>query len=1661
MPVCPHCHARLASEEVQSHLCLSGAPDTSPTEDSSPAPGLPPAWRTVSGSSQPTVTLRAPAADPSHPVNMQTPTRTLAADDDNSAGDEADYKIISYTAEGSMGQVFLARQNSMQRIVAVKQLKSELGVDERHRQKFLAEAAVTGELDHPNIVPVHDLGVSQEGQLFYSMKMIRGQSWQTEIKPKRQSENLEILMRVADGVAYAHSKNVIHRDLKPENIMLGRFGEVLVTDWGVAVYLDEDRNFGLAGTPAYMAPEMVSGPPEALCKQSDVYLLGAILFEIVVGVAPHHLSGSTEEVLIRAAANEIVATDIQDELLTIAQRAMATKPTSRYGSVEQFQDALRAYQQHTESLILLSRAEAELADAQRNKRPESFSRALFGFEEAIKLWSGNTRAYAAQHEAKLAYAEHALQSENYELGVSLLDSEDPRDAPLLKKLAQGKKERDLKTRRLRLARITTRALAGVLVAVLSIATLWIKTAKDKVDEEMQKVDRLNVSLSHSKAELQTEKDNLVDANLQISQEQEKLKQANVSLLQKNRQIQEARDLAQSRESAALEGQFISEVALIKSRISDNEVSQPRRQLAALRANPALQKYCDWEWDRLHYLCHPETASLPTAGGPQAAMGASRDGSLLARITRDGSVLQVWHRDDQGRLTAGPSTAVAGLVPRALALSSDNRLLAVGGSYRGDRQADPVVAIYRVTAEQLVAEITISAKDFWQVAGDGSASQRRGNVASLDFYAGEVPWLVVAGDSPHAVVYHRPAGEDWQVLQKIPHWGIVREARFAVDGSAVVTVNRSQQPQRQGVHVWPIAAGQIALREMRFLPGSFTTAVCDPLRTGTIACGQQDGRIRFWQWQQEPTSSTVLNGHEVAIRALAFSPSGERLVTTGDDRLLKIWRRNTTSQRPDEAGPIDGSGWRADQKFPPLRGHELPVIRCQFLDEHNLISLDRIAQIFNGSSSPPVSGDRAVGLGTLPPTQPRGGRTRIWDLRRYFDQLTLLHDQTRQPCYRASFSPQSKLLATAGADGAIWLWRGPDADRPGSPAAGPAYVGHPRRPPGKFFAQPIRLPGRDTPGIATLMSADPRQNQRKLDASLCFWDVGAGKFLLQQPVDRMNYFASSGDQAIAVLGRSIAPASVAFWELSQPAALVCRQRGQVDYLTTLAALRPASEQAFLGMLNEQGKLVSLSAPNVLRTETIKNMPDDLTAAAFTADGKWLLTIQQEGRTNRVLCTACETGRRVGSLSLADGISFHLDVAQGKATNRAVVLSHPRGVKVGHADSQLTMLQIDAGRLTQLRTFTGPFIHASLSPDGDTVLALRRRDSGHIELVELRDDQQITHPLSAAIARTSPEGLRFLDPQRLLTHGINRYGRPAVHVWNLAAGTEQARMTSGSAVVCTRLGLNRLVSVGRNGVVYLWDLTELERPVLKRQIVARGIANVRRAAISPDGATAVLIDTSGIAAVVDVPQGTVQRVGVDQRALDADCSSGQTAILCADGRIWLREGESNGGWLEKPQQLAGQQGGPTAKLLRLSTDGKALAARLGNQLVLWQQTDSGDWQGPLVAGNMGSQATALVFSASKQRLITGDASGSLRVLQVRWPATSGAGLASKLQLRELFSWKGHKTKVLSLDFSPAGRHLVSTSEQGQAVVWPSLPQPAPHGEYPVAKTGSSTRRLGDAQ
>ena len=297
---------------------------------------------------------------------------------------------------GGMGKIIEVWDGDLRRSLAMKVIlgrkkagAAESEVDDRRLSRFLEEAQITSQLDHPGIVPVHELGIDITGRVYFTMQLVEGRDLRAifelanaEREGWTRSRVISVLIRVCEAMAYAHSKGVVHRDLKPANIMVGRFGETYVMDWGLAKVLGRPEPTGrerdddsrvrtdrsdsasdddggalrtidgdIVGTPAYMSPEQSLGRMDRICAQSDVYSLGAMLYELLAGQMPYEPLGdkAPAHVILEAVRNgppwalNKLDPDLPSELVAICEKAMARDIEDRYADMMDFAEDLRAY----------------------------------------------------------------------------------------------------------------------------------------------------------------------------------------------------------------------------------------------------------------------------------------------------------------------------------------------------------------------------------------------------------------------------------------------------------------------------------------------------------------------------------------------------------------------------------------------------------------------------------------------------------------------------------------------------------------------------------------------------------------------------------------------------------------------------------------------------------------------------------------------------------------------------------------------------------------------------------------------------------------------------------------------------------------------------------------------------------------------------------------------------------------------------------------------------------------------------------------------------------------------------------------------------------------------------------------------------------------------
>jgi serine/threonine-protein kinase len=361
-------------------------------------------------------------------------------------------EIRGTLGEGGMGIVRLGRQRALDRAVAVKTLKSDHR-DARSTARLLREAWVTGYLDHPNVVPVYDIVADGDGVPLIVLKKIEGVAWSElihdgeAVRTRFGAEdllewNLAIALQVANAIGFAHSRGVLHRDIKPENVMIGSFGEVYVVDWGLAVKLEDDGTGRLptaasanvlAGTPHYMAPEMLgSGPPPT--ERTDVYLLGAVLYEIATGHPPHRGETLMQIVASIARSTPEIPENVPRVLAATIRQAMQRHMSDRHASVEELTRSLRAVQRSRdaeritrrgealfEQLCEVAGAPAETDEATRTQRARSlYIECRASFQNALELWPEHEAAREGMAQLVRTMVDHEIRRGDPEAAHALL-----------------------------------------------------------------------------------------------------------------------------------------------------------------------------------------------------------------------------------------------------------------------------------------------------------------------------------------------------------------------------------------------------------------------------------------------------------------------------------------------------------------------------------------------------------------------------------------------------------------------------------------------------------------------------------------------------------------------------------------------------------------------------------------------------------------------------------------------------------------------------------------------------------------------------------------------------------------------------------------------------------------------------------------------------------------------------------------------------------------------------------------------------------------------------------------------------------------------------------------------------------------------------------------
>lgn len=947
----------------------------------------------VTVDASPSMTIKA-AQNPSQPstsVKAQPRPRGLSkAGELQSDSTGIDFELGQLLGQGGMGVVYAARQHALDREIAVKMLNTCSSKNQGSIDKFLSEAVITGKLDHPNIVPVYDVGGTADGTVFYAMKEVSGSAWDDSIKEMSLDENLRILMSVCDAVAFAHDRGIVHRDLKPENVMLGDYGEVLLMDWGLALHLGgeqgdvPDQESGLAGTPAYMAPEMACCNVDKLGPATDIYLLGGILYEIVTGLKPHG-GGNVFATISSAMENYIQPSDSQGELIDIATTAMATEPGDRYASVKDFQAAVRAYLEHAESLTIAAACAARLAKLGSTDDQSLYRESneiVAGYQQALQLWAGNRTAADGLCRTRTAFVRSALERGDLALAgsqLSALESEcdqyacrDQVEPPLEKLRAEVKRALARAAARERLVRVsTTVAIIGALAAIGITGAAYLMTRQQR-----------NRAMSARQAEMQ-----------------------------QRRQAQDALGIAE-------EANYYNLIALADRSIAQAEVEHAEKLLRS--APPRLRA---WEWGALAYLCRRDLLTVRGDFAPVCCAAFAPDGKLMVTGGLDDKV-SLWDTSTGKPLSSLLASGANGVLAVAFHAGNPKHTLVLtrdGNLRTWDPQAAEELSLVRLSEyrRDLVA-VSISpggervagiARDghafLWDSATAALLSKRllQGTHDGVNCMAVSADSLLIATGSNDGVarIYETESGVLRSILTPHTRFPPLLAVAFSPD-SRYLAVGTSSRL----AGIWDRRGDKVVLMTGRHAANVRAVAFApDGLRFMT---GGDDSTIRVWDARNQREFLT-LTAHRKPVTCVAFSPDGRYAATGGGDETVRIWQVDDWHQvhvLSGHAGTVSGVSYDAESSRVLTAGYDRTVrVWDAALGEQLVVIEKHDGPVTSASFSP--DGTRIVTSDLE--------SARIWDSS---TGRRLARLKGEPGSFRiALFSPDGKRLLTAGNTMTVW------------------------------------------------------------------------------------------------------------------------------------------------------------------------------------------------------------------------------------------------------------------------------------------------------------------------------------------------------------------------------------------------------------------------------------------------------------------------------------------------------------------------------------------------------------------------------------------------------------------------------------------------------------------
>src|SRR5580704_14370060 len=920
-----------------------------------------------------------------------------------------DYELLEEIARGGMGVVYKARQMSLNRPVALKMILAGALASENDVKRFYSEAEAAATLDHPNIVPIFEVG-QHEGQHYFAMGYIDGPSLAAKLDAAGwpTSEAARLVRQIAEAIQYAHARGVIHRDLKPQNVLLGADGVPRITDFGLAKRSEDASNLTttgqILGTPSYMSPEQAAGKTREIGPLTDVYSLGAILYALLTGRPPFEgpdvISTISRVIFEEPTSPRRHNPQVDQDLETITLKCLAKDPAERYSSARELADDLDRFLRDEP---IRARPVGSMETAWRWCRRKPLVASLVSVISLLLLIGavgGTTLAVISNRNARRADQNASLASEE----------------TVKARIAQSNAEEEQRRADTNAAQAERRRLEA-------------ESARNTAEAEKHKAEtaRHEADESSRQAKAEADRANWLLYAREIGDAEHEWEVGDVAAAW--RHLNSSRRDLRGWEYHYLDTLFNQNQKTI------NGHAYPVTSVAFSPDGKRITSGCldgtvkVWSASSGH-----EAIALAGHNGAVNSVAFSPDGQRIASGSEDRTV-KVWDATS-GELfltLKGHTNGVS-----SVAFSTDSKRIASGSQ-------DKTVKVWDASSGQQ----TLTLNGHTGIVSGVAFSPDGKRIAS-------------ASQDDTLKVWDARTGRETLALKG--HTSKVWSVAFSPDGLRIASGSGDVVPQRPAssgpgtIKVWDATRGQETLT-LKGHTGYVSSVEFDP-RSQRIASASGDGTVKVWN----ATSGEVpliLNGHTYAVTSVAFSPDGQRIAGGSEDRLIKVWDAtsgevsltlkghtdivNSVAFSPDgqriASGCRDGTVkvWDASsgQETLILKGHTKGVNSVAFSPDGNQIvsgSSDKTIKVWdartgretftlrghtNFVNSVAFSPDsQRIASGSGDPAS-RDGTVKVWDARS--GQETLALKGHTGAVWSVAFSPDGERIASGSRDDTVKLW----------------------------------------------------------------------------------------------------------------------------------------------------------------------------------------------------------------------------------------------------------------------------------------------------------------------------------------------------------------------------------------------------------------------------------------------------------------------------------------------------------------------------------------------------------------------------------------------------------------------------------------------------------------